>query len=92
MIVKYKLALLKKLLGVTISNTLCLDAHIDYLIKTCNYYLFLLSRIKVFYLVGTEHCFTTFTFYLILIYVILSGVTVVLHWKINNRTQDEVKF
>jgi len=30
--VKYKLALLKKLLGVTISNTLCWDAHIDHFI------------------------------------------------------------
>jgi len=39
---------LKKLLGVTISNTLCWDAHINQLIKTCNSYLFLLSRIKVF--------------------------------------------
>ena len=48
MIVKYKLALLKKLLGVTIRNTLCWDAHIDHLIKKCNSYLFLLSRIKVF--------------------------------------------
>ena len=47
-IVKYKLALLKKLLGVTITNTLCWDAHIDQLIKKCNSYLFLLSRIKVF--------------------------------------------
>ena len=36
------------LLGVTISNTLCWDAHIDDLIKKCNSYLFLLSRIKVF--------------------------------------------
>ena len=38
----------KLLLGVTISNTLCWDAHIDQLIKKCNSYLFLLSRIKVF--------------------------------------------
>ena len=48
MIVKYKLALLKKLLGVTLRNTLCWDAHIDHLIKKCNSYLFILSRIKVF--------------------------------------------
>ena len=34
--------------GVAISNTLCWDAHIDHLIKKCNSYLFLLSRIKVF--------------------------------------------
>ena len=32
-----------------------------------------LSRIKVFYLEGTEYCFTTLTFYLILISVLLSG-------------------
>ena len=38
---------------------------------------------KCFYLEGTEYCFTTLTFYLILISVVLSGVTVVLHWKIN---------
>jgi len=47
-ILKYKLANGENLLGVTISNTLCWDAHIDHLIKTCNSYLFLLSRIKVF--------------------------------------------
>jgi len=82
-IVKYKLALLKKLIGVTFSNTLCCDAHINQLIKKCNYYLFLSSRIKVFYLEGTEYCFTTLIFYLMLIFVVLSGVTVVLHWKIN---------
>ena len=82
LIVKYKLALLKKRLGVTISNTLWWHTHIDHLIKKCNSYLFLLSRIK-FYLEGTESCFTTLTFYLILISVVLSGLTVVLHWKIN---------
>ena len=38
----------EKFLGVTISNTLCWDAHIEQLIKKCNSYLFLLSRIKVF--------------------------------------------
>jgi len=37
-----------KLLGVTISNTLWWDAHIDHLIEQCNYHLFLLSTIKVF--------------------------------------------
>jgi len=46
-----------------------------------------------FYLEGTEYCFTTLTFDLILIYVVLSRVTVVLHWKINlwtsKRGQDE---
>ena len=62
---------------------LCWNAHIEQLIKKCNSYLFLLSRIKVFYLEGTEYCFTTLTFDLILISVVLSGVTVVLHWKIN---------
>ena len=38
----------EKLLGVTISNSLYWDAHIDQLIKKCNSYLFLLPRIKVF--------------------------------------------
>ena len=80
---KIQVSSVEILLGVTISNTLCWDAHIDQLIKRCNSYLFLLSRIKVFYLEGTEYCFTTLTFYLIFISVVLSGVTVVLHWKIN---------
>ena len=60
------------LLGATISNTLCWDAPMYHFIKKCNSYLFLLSRLKVFYLVGTEYCFTTLTFYLILISVVLS--------------------
>jgi len=38
---------------------------------------------EFFYLEGTEYYFTTLTFYLILISVVLSGVTVVLHWKID---------
>ena len=46
---KIQVSSVEKLLGVTISNTLCLDAHIDQLIKKFNSYLFLLSRIKVFY-------------------------------------------
>ena len=75
--------IVEKLLGVTISNIFCWDAHIEQLIKKCNSYLFLLSRMKVFYLEGTEYCFTTLTFYLILISVVLSVVTVVLHWKIH---------
>jgi len=37
----------------------------------------------VLYLEGTEYCFTTLTFYLILSYVVLTGVTLILHWKIN---------
>ena len=45
---KIQVSSVEKLLGVTISNTLCWDAHIDQLIKTCNSsYVFLLSRIKV---------------------------------------------
>ena len=80
---KTQVCSVEKLLDVTISNTLCWDAHIDQLNKKCNSYVFLLSRIKVFYLQGTEYCFTTLTFDLILISVVLSGVTVVLHWKIN---------
>ena len=45
---KIQVSSVEKLLGVTISNTLCWDAHIDQLIKKCYSYLFLLSRIKVF--------------------------------------------
>ena len=45
---KIQVRSVEKLLGVTISNTLCCDAHIDQLIKHCYSYLFLLSRIKVF--------------------------------------------
>ena len=44
---KIQVSSVEKLLGVTISNTLCSDAHINQLIKKCNSYLFLLSRIKV---------------------------------------------
>ena len=80
---KIQVSFVEQLLVVTISNTICWDAHIDHLIKKCNSYLFLLSRINVFYLEETEYCFTTLTFYLILISIVLSGVTVVLHWKIN---------
>ena len=67
MIVKYKLALLKNFL---VSQLVILSAG-------------MLILIRVFYLEGTEYCFTTLTFYLILIAVVLSEVTVVLHWKIN---------
>ena len=83
MIVKYKLALLKNFL---VSQLVILSAGMLTLItllKRCNSYLFLLSRIKVFYLEGTEYCFTILIFYSILISVVLPGVTVVLHWKIN---------
>ena len=45
---KIQLSSVEKHFGVTISNTLCWDAHIEQLIKKCNSYLFLLSRIKVF--------------------------------------------
>jgi len=45
---KIQVSYVEKLLGVTISNTLCWDAHIDQLIKKCNSYLLVLSRIKVF--------------------------------------------
>ena len=80
---KIRVSSLEKLLVVAINNTLFWDAHIDHLIKKSYSYLFLLSRIKVFYLEGTEYCFTTLTFYLILISVVVSGITVVLRWKIN---------
>ena len=66
-IVKYKLALLKNFL---VSQLVILSAG-------------MLILNSLFYLEGTEYCFTTLTFYLILISVVLSGVTVVLHWKIN---------
>ena len=45
---KIQVSSVEKLLGVTISNTLCWDAHLDNLIKKCNSYVFLLLRIKVF--------------------------------------------
>jgi len=45
---KIQVSSVEKLLGVTISNTLYWDAHIDQLIKKCNSYVFLLSRIKAF--------------------------------------------
>ena len=45
---KIQVSSVEKLLGVTISNTLCWDAHINQLIKKDNSYLFFLSRIKVF--------------------------------------------
>jgi hypothetical protein len=35
-----------KLLGVSIVNTLCWDTHVNNVLKKCNSYLFLLSRIK----------------------------------------------
>jgi len=34
-------------LGVTLTNTLCWDTHIGNILKTCNLYLFMLSRIKI---------------------------------------------
>ena len=37
-----------KLLGVSITNTLCWDTHINNVLKKCNSYLYLLSRIKPF--------------------------------------------
>ena len=38
---KIQVSYVEILLGLTISNTLCWDAHIDHLIKKCNSYLFL---------------------------------------------------
>jgi len=55
--------------------------HTEQLIK--NSYLFLLSRINVFIKKEQNTVLQPLHFYLILIYVVLSGVTVVLHWKIN---------
>ena len=81
---KIKVNYVETLLGVIISDALCWDAHIDHLFNKCNSYLFLLIvKNKSVYLEGTEYCFTTLTFYLILISVVLSRVTVVRHWKIN---------
>ena len=36
------------LLSVTKSNTLCWDKHIDHGLKTCNSYLYMLTRIKIY--------------------------------------------
>ena len=38
----------EKLLGVNISDTLCWDKHIDHVLKTCNSYLYLLTRIEIY--------------------------------------------
>ena len=35
---KIQISSVEKLIGVTISNTLCWDAHFDHLIKHCNSY------------------------------------------------------
>jgi len=35
---KIQVSSVEKLIGVTISNTLCWDAHFDHLIKNCNSY------------------------------------------------------
>jgi len=45
---KIQVSSVEKHIGVTISNTLCWDAHIEQLIKKCNSFLFLLSRLKLF--------------------------------------------
>ena len=45
---KIQVSSVEKLLDVTISITLCWDAHTDPLLKSVCFYLFLLSRIKVF--------------------------------------------
>ena len=76
---KIQVSSVEKCLGVTISNTLYWDAHIDQLIKKSYSYSFVSSRIKVF----LSRSFTTLPFQLILMFVVLPGVTVVLHWKIN---------
>ena len=54
MIVKYKSALLKNFL-VSHLVILCWDAHIDHLIKKCNSYLFLLSRIRVVFFLSRRN-------------------------------------
>ena len=46
---KIQVSYVEKLLGVTISNTLCWDAHIDHLIKKCNSYLFLFYNSYIWY-------------------------------------------
>ena len=47
---KIQVSSVEKLLVVTISITLCWDAHTDPLFKSVFFYLFLLSRIKVFFI------------------------------------------
>ena len=69
------------LIGVKSINTLCWDAHIAHLIKKCNYYLVLLSKIKVF--LSRRNIIHIYIYiYLILISDVLSGVIGVLHCKI----------
>ena len=43
---KIQVSSVEKLPGITISNTLCWDAHIDHLIKKCNSYFFLIIKNK----------------------------------------------
>ena len=56
---KIQVSSVEKLLGVTISNILCWDAHIDQLIKSV---ILIVENKSVFYLEGTEYCLTTLTF------------------------------
>ena len=39
----------EKLYGVTLTNTLCWDTHIENVLKTWNSYLFIISRNKMFF-------------------------------------------
>ena len=71
----------ERLLGVTISNTLCWDKHSDHVLKTCNSYLYLLTRMRSIYLCKTEYYFIIHTFYLIFITAVLSGVVVIQYQK-----------
>jgi len=78
---KIQVSFVEKLFGVTISNTLGWDAHIEQLIKKCNSYLFLLSRIKVFLSRRNRILFNN-SYSLPHLDLVLSGVSVVLHCKI----------
>ena len=67
----------ERLLGVTISNTLCWNKHSDHVLKTCNSYLYRLTRMRSIYLCKTEYYFIIHTFYLIYNTAVLSRVVVI---------------
>ena len=66
----------ERLLGVTINNDLSWNTQVENVIKQCNTFLYLLSRIKVFLSFQIENGFTMLTFFPISIFVVLFGVFV----------------
>ena len=73
----------EKLLDVYINSTLSWVEHINNLIKRCNTYVYILSRIKCYLSVPSGHSFIIHISCHILITVVLFGVTAVSILKIN---------